>query len=215
MPWLSALFMFGCASRPLAGPHADAGAPGDLASSGSSDLARSSLDMARPFGDFAMPPDLALAPDLAGPAAQCLTGGNVIYLDGDPGDYIHPGSETIQVSSWSTDSFNSPPVTFAYAWDGVGASWWTFYFSTEELGGSLVPGVYPNTERFPFETAGHPGMDISGSGRGCNTSTGTFQILSSAFGPTDGNFTEFTATFEQHCEGAATALRGCIHFEAP
>src|SRR4051812_33199736 len=30
-------------------------------------------------------------------------------------------------------------------------------------------GIYTDAQRAPFREAGHPGIDISGSGRGCNT----------------------------------------------
>ena len=43
-------------------------------------------------------------------------------------------------------------------------------------GGQLSVGEYDNAERYPFESAGHPGLDISGDGRGCNQDFGWFII---------------------------------------
>jgi hypothetical protein len=171
----------------------------------------------------AQPPDLAQPADLAQPdmtssspsTAPCLTGGSVIYLDGDPGDYIHSGIETINVDHWSALNSGSSN-TFWYQWDNAsnGGEWWSFAFSSVQLGAPLAIGRYDNATRYPFETAGHPGLDVSGSGRGCNISSGWFQIFSIAGGPNNGSFTELTATFEQHCEDGTAALRGCIHYES-
>ena len=214
---LGALLTFGCATRPLppTGGDTDLGAPRDLATG--SDFSRV-VDLAHNDDLPLAPFDFAVGADMAVPAAAlpCLTGGSVIYLDGDSGDFVHPGAETIQVSSWAPDGSNSPPVTFAADWDSTGFTEnWSFQFSTEQYGGQLTPGVYTNAARFPFETTGQPGLSIDGDGRGCNTLTGSFQVVSVALGPTGSNFTEFTATFEQHCEGATPALRGCIHYETP
>ena len=57
----------------------------------------------------------------------------------------------------------------------------------------------------------HKGLSVFGDGRGCNTLTGSFTILGIS-SDAAGNVTALAATFEQHCEGAAPALRGTIHF---
>jgi hypothetical protein len=103
--------------------------------------------------------------------------------------------------------------TFWYETDlGPGTSW-SLAFSSVQLGAPLAVGRYDDATRYPFEQAGHPGLDVSGSGRGCNVSSGWFEVESIAAGPNNGTFTELTATFEQHCENAPPALRGCVHFE--
>jgi hypothetical protein len=196
--------------------------PLDLASSPPVDLASSPpIDLASsPPIDLAPPPPVDLAqppPDLTPPSissAPCLTGGSVIYFDGDPGDYIHPGKETIQVSTWTARNAGTPN-TFWYGWDdsiNLGI-WWSFAFSAASLGQPLAVGRYDGAQRYPFQSPGHPGFDISGSGRGCNMEGGWFEIHELVGGPNNGTFTRLTATFEQHCENFAPALRGCIHFE--
>ena len=64
-----------------------------------------------------------------------------------------------------------------------------------------------------FNRPGFAGLSVSGDGRGCNVLTGNFQVLQVVYGP--GNtLASFDAIFEQHCEGAAPALRGEIRYNA-
>jgi len=61
---------------------------------------------------------------------------------------------------------------------------------------------------------GRAGLRISGEGRGCNTSTGTFTVKEIGWG-SNNRVVRFKATFEQHCEGATAALRGEISVGSP
>ena len=74
-------------------------------------------------------------------------------------------------------------------------------------------GVYENAARFPFQDPSQPGLSVSGDGRGCNTLTGRFEVNQVVYGANN-EIDAFWATFEQHCEGAAPALRGEIRFNA-
>ena len=77
----------------------------------------------------------------------------------------------------------------------------------------LTVGTYTGAVRFPFQASNQPGLSVVGDGRGCNTVTGSFQVLQVTYGA--GNtINAFDATFEQHCEGAAPALRGEIRYNA-
>ena len=40
----------------------------------------------------------------------------------------------------------------------------------------LAPGVYTGAQRAPFREPGRPGIDITGGGRGCNESSGSFEL---------------------------------------
>jgi hypothetical protein len=140
-----------------------------------------------------------------GDPSPCLGGGNVLFLNGEAGDFIHPGMETI-----NTGTFTVNRSTFDVSVSVDTAGFWSLHFSTDEINVPLDTQVYQNTERWPFEDPGHPGLDVSGDGSGCNISTGAFQVEDLQVTP-GGSLTSFTATFEQHCEAAAPALRGCIH----
>ncbi|HEX6349947.1 MAG TPA: hypothetical protein VF160_11235 [Candidatus Dormibacteraeota bacterium] len=74
-------------------------------------------------------------------------------------------------------------------------------------GRNLSPGLYPNAQRWPFQSPVAPGMDIDGVGRGCNELSGTYQVVDMSFDPA-GRVTELDIRFEQHCEHALAALRG-------
>ena len=67
--------------------------------------------------------------------------------------------------------------------------------------------------RFPFQDPGHPGLDVSGDGRGSNTLTGWFRVDEVAYGP-NGEVLVFAATFEQHSEGKPRRLRGQVYYNA-
>jgi hypothetical protein len=67
-------------------------------------------------------------------------------------------------------------------------------------GQQLHVGEYNNSQRWPFEPAGSPGLDVSGDGRGCNDSYGRFVVLDIHADPS-GDVDRFWALYEQHCEG--------------
>lgn len=68
--------------------------------------------------------------------------------------------------------------------------------------------------RNPFEAPGAPGLDFSGDGRGCNKLSGRFTVSEGRYGP-QGLIRSLRARFEQHCEGAAPALRGEVRVTFP
>ncbi len=73
--------------------------------------------------------------------------------------------------------------------------------------GLLKVGTFINAERAPFVTGKAPGLDIFGSGRGCNTLSGKFEIKSVRWA-SSGEIVAIDVLFEQHCEGGTPALRG-------
>jgi hypothetical protein len=83
---------------------------------------------------------------------------------------------------------------------------WSLYFAGAN-GSALVPGLYVNAQRWPFQAAGHPGLSVYGSGRGCNILSGQFNVLelNSAANPQ-----QFFARFLQSCEASMPTLRGTV-----
>jgi hypothetical protein len=152
-----------------------------------------------------------VAPTGIGSDAPCLAGGNVIFFDGDPNDYIFSGMETITQGNWSAQASTSNVHVHVDPMNQAQGLWWDLYFDSSMLPmPALATQVYMNAERWPFESPNHPGLDVSGDGRGCNTVTGSFQVEDLQY--TNGALTSFTATFEHHCEGGVPALRGCVHY---
>jgi len=84
--------------------------------------------------------------------------------------------------------------------------WWNL-FLTAPNNGELRVGTYQYASR--PATEGLPGLDFFGSGRGCNLTSGQFQVMEAQYSPT-GEVLRFHAVFQQHCEGSAPAIVGRI-----
>jgi hypothetical protein len=140
-----------------------------------------------------------------------------LSMQSDLGDYIGGGQNYSYSSSsgdFSAQTFGSGErVTISFRTPDF-SEWWYLEFSTNETGVPLAPGFYPNAERASFASPGHPGLDIYGNGRGCNTLTGEFTVNNVSFDYSSGSarLVEFDASFEQHCEGGEPALRGSLSF---
>ncbi len=152
-----------------------------------------------------------VAPQGIGSDSPCLGGANTLFFNGDAGSYIYSGIETVTLGMWSASVSSSQVHVSVNPTDSTQGLWWDLYFDASKLANpTLTTQVYKNAERWPFQDAGHPGFDVSGDGRGCNTVSGSFEIEDLQM--SNGTLQSFTATFEHHCEGAAPALRGCVHF---
>ncbi len=139
--------------------------------------------------------------------AHCPAGSNGLFFNGDSSDYIHPGRESLNNANWSA-SGSPQALTIGF---NNSSHWWYLSFSSQQLGQTLAVHTYDQAERAAFASLGHPGLEVYGDHRGCNILSGSFQIHAITWnGPTLKNF---TASFEQHCEGLPAALRGCVHFE--
>ena len=127
-----------------------------------------------------------------------IGGGQFYYFTSADGNFTQQGSSTQHVSiDFTTPSF---------------AQWWYLDFAAPS-GQSLAPGNYTGATRYPFQASNQPGLSIVGDGRGCNTLTGSFQILQASFDSV-GNVLVFDATFVQYCEGGTAALRGELRYNA-
>lgn len=133
-----------------------------------------------------------------------------LSMYGQAGDPVSPGQRLLTVAdgTFSTTRNFDQGVSVAL---NVGDSWnldFAGYSNT-----TLVPGSYDRAQRFPFQPAGTPGLDVAGAGVGCNTITGRFDVLAASY-LTNGNVQSFAADFEQHCDGAVPGLFGSIRVNA-
>lgn len=115
-----------------------------------------------------------------------------------------PTGEPSEVMFWLMNSISTPYY--------VGA---TLYFSTAGLGIPLQPGVYRNAVRSVVAGPGQPGLDVGFAGRGSNELTGNFTIDYVTFFRDPKGVRKvgtFSASFEQHCEGAGPALFGSLTY---
>ncbi len=171
---------------------------------------------------------------MAGHAQSTATntsGNNGIYatpqtfltFNSDPGDYIGLGRHQTWTSSdgsflVTSGNGNNIEIRFSSL-----ANWWTLDFSTPP-GTQLSLGTYDGAIRMPIQ-ADTPGIDISGSGRGCNNTSGTFTVKDIVYGKrsvlgfgvlpgVETYVKSFAADFEQHCENKTAALRGSIYYNS-
>ena len=148
---------------------------------------------------------------VSSPVHAATTG---LYFNSTRGDYIGQG----QVKTWTPADGTFTAIKNAD--NGVRISfndgsqvWWDLNFAAPEMV-ALAAGTYTGATRYPFQVSTSPGLDVSGSGRGCNNLFGTFTITEMTYGAGD-EILVFAADFEQHCEQeAAPALRGRVLFNA-
>ncbi|MHC5537426.1 Ig-like domain-containing protein, partial [Singulisphaera rosea] len=148
---------------------------------------------------------------------SAVTGVSLVTMSSQPGDYIgagksytfSPGASTFGGYVMSGGAYTS---TVRIIVSGPANEWWSFAFVAPNQG-PLVPGVYNNAVRWPFQQGAQPGLDVSGDGRGSNTLTGQFTVLQADY-DANGNIVSFDATFEQHSEGQTPALTGHVQYNA-
>ena len=138
---------------------------------------------------------------LAGLASATSVQGQTTALvfDSQPGDYIGQGVQrtytpadgTFAITPWDTNgvsvSVTGPSFSF----------WWSLDFFTAE-GVPLTVGSYGSARRFRYPVGN--GLDVSGSGRGCNQTTGRFDVREIVRAPE-----RYRARV---CRGFRAALRG-------
>ena len=109
-------------------------------------------------------------------------------FDSTPGSWVGQGLRNYYVSpvkGWTFSAgggnrvlqfgINEIPAPGTY----FGGNW------TLELaapaGRTLIPGLFENAARYPFQNANQPGLTLSGNGRGNNTNSGFFNILDAKY----------------------------------
>lgn len=128
-------------------------------------------------------------------------------LAGDYGDFI------IGPTSHSYDASDDLVVTGGAG--GVNASvdagdtWWHLTVAPAD-GDVLEAGrTYTGATRALYSAPNEPGLNLGGSGRGCNKLTGEFTINEIVVDG-EGAVTALNLTFEQHCEGDVAAAYGSL-----
>lgn len=136
-----------------------------------------------------------------------------LYFNSAKGDYIGQGVTRVWTpadGAFTAKKNNDNGVEIRF---DAGSTWWTLNFAAPQKA-PLAVGDYVEATRYPFQSATVPGLDVSGSGRGCNNLFGKFTINEVTYGAGD-QILAFAATFEQHCEQTtAPALQGKVFFGA-
>jgi hypothetical protein len=142
-----------------------------------------------------------LAAVLAGPA---LASSAHLHMESDKGEYVGDGGKY---------DLRDPGTTAYVHGDRRGIrvvmeDWQLQFFVP--VGDKLTRGMYRNARRYPFNKR-HPGLSVFGHGRGCNKSTGSFDVRSLRFAPHD-KVRSFRVRFVQRCDGQSPALRGSFTY---
>lgn len=144
-------------------------------------------------------------------AASCAASAETrLALKSDAGDYIGQGQSYLYTDANATFRYSKNYDNGITLNIESGSAWWTLNLAAP-ANAQLQPGSYLAATRFPFQASNEPGLDFSGSGRGCNRLTGRFDIFEVSY-DAQGVVTGINATFEQHCEGATPALRGQLSY---
>lgn len=130
----------------------------------------------------------------------------LVQLTSDRGDYI--GAGKARTFDGTNSRISVSGTRNAVTVEIRGDDTWTLTLAAPE-GASLAAGLYEHAQRAAFHNPTRPGLDFSGAGRGCNTLSGQFNIVLIAFDKHD-QVDRLVATFEQHCDGKAAALRGSL-----
>jgi hypothetical protein len=161
-------------------------------------------------GTVALAPS-APPPDLWRPAAGAVpAGGNVVFLQSEPGDLIGRGQTlTFTHANARLDvGASGPGVKVAIE----AGDRWTGDFAGMANLSRLEPGYYGDLQRFPFHNPAKGGLQWSGAGSGCNTLRGWFVVDHVAY--QEGKLSELELRFEQRCEVQGAPLHGQIRWRA-
>jgi hypothetical protein len=157
-----------------------------------------------PSPDQAVQPPAQTSPAPAQQYARSATDAWLVFQS-DAGDFIGAGKSEVWTLSESDFTLRGNSRDIQAGVSGK-RDYWSLEFRAPS-NGALQVGLFTNAERAPFVTGKAPGLDINGSGRGCNTLGGQFRLKSVRW-DSSGEVTDIDIVFEQHCELGAPALRG-------
>ncbi len=139
--------------------------------------------------------------------------GTFLHFRSDTGDFIGQG---LTRTWFPTDGTFTPALMYdvknARVRFNAGSTNWDLKFRAAN-GATLTPGTYVDVQDFSGGSPTRPGMDVSGSGRACSNSTGSFTVHEIERGP-DGLVSKLSVDFEQRCNNGAAALRGSLRYRA-
>ena len=137
-----------------------------------------------------------------------------LILDSEPGDYIGGGVYNAYTDADGTFSVMTGWDNGARAhFDGGGATWW-YVDASAAHDVPLVPGtLYTGATRNSFADPNDPGLDVHGSGRGCNKLSGRFMVHEVVYDPNN-MMQALALDFVQHCENGPERLIGAIRVNA-
>jgi hypothetical protein len=207
------------ATSALDAPHNTALDAGADASAGT-DAALASRDATTADDAYTWSDGPAVGTDGLPSTAECLTGGHVLWVQGDPGCFWFTGTQRYALgSSWFVEA-ERYYATYdgAYLVVGVPASTqsgggdgWRLNFNTWNVKQPMRTGVVYDALAVTGQNPASYNMQT------CASAYGTFRVDEfRAVGGTDtsgiGMLLSFTAAFSLTCKDSTGVLRGCVHF---
>lgn len=144
-------------------------------------------------------------------------GQTALYMFSEPGDYIGGGLEYFYTDAdldfGVSRNYQNGVSVSATKFEWPNSIWWYLNFAAQ--GNQLLgPTLYTDATRYPFNAGyGTNGLSVYGNGRGCNTLTGSFEVLEIEY-DANNQVTRFAVDFEQHCEGNPAALTGSLRINS-
>jgi hypothetical protein len=146
------------------------------------------------------------------PPPPAKAGAWKLEMNSDSGDYIGAGQRWVHGPPHDTIHVSGGPGGISFGVRIGAGGYWDGSFSPPR-GQTFVSGQrYTGAQRDPFKDDGHPGMEITGHHRGCNTIEGEFTVDYLVYDQY-GRIKSVKITFEQHCEGGSAALRGTLEYQ--
>lgn len=144
----------------------------------------------------------------AAPAAAVPTSGNYLYLQSDVGDTAGGGRTYLYTNADSLMTLSNGPLTLHV--DTKGINNWTGDVLLPKAAGALQAGYFNGLTRTSAADPAVGGVEWATPGGACNTVSGWVVIDNITL--TAGVMTALDLRFEQHCNGAAAALHGQLHW---
>lgn len=148
-----------------------------------------------------------------------------------PGSTVVPTSGTflylIKTSVGNVEQlYTSTDSSFTWSWadatnsllqvsvvQGNYVHWWNVDIAAAP-NDPLAVGHYANAVRATSRTAGTPGLDVTGDGRGCNMVSGSFDVEELTYA-WNWELSVFQATFHFYCDNSLSLQHGRIRIEHP
>ncbi|TVP09707.1 hypothetical protein [Shewanella sp. KCT] len=139
---------------------------------------------------------------------------NIMHFVSPSGDYIGAGQIltmddsnalfTISRNEWENEDHLGVRVD--------GDTWWTLDMAAPQ-GEKLSTKKYENATRYPFQAPLAPGLSFTGDHRGCNISSGEFEILELTY-DANNQVEKLAVNFQQSCETVNPILKGLIRYNS-
>jgi hypothetical protein len=141
--------------------------------------------------------------------------GSFLYLHADPGDLLAPGRIVrLGAPAYSLTAARQPDgaVVVSVTLAGEFFAAWQVTVAPPR-GVPLAPGTYEGARKYPASEVTQPGLAVGPGFVNCSRIQGRFVVHEVRVGIGD-EVLELSVDFEQHCEGAAPALRGALRYRA-